>query len=570
MSQVVPTATINFQKPKLAGMDLARQFNFRRIKSDSKVFPGILVHENYLPRPINDVYWTRMPDNIWRVWNQSARYISRDNISPKWTPLGKELGPTGVVKYLNHILHMLKQLDGDWPELYQLEVNEFADYLETRYKGLIVRGAYLRNMALTRLVMSSYAFHHPDRRRKYCVSVPLPPVCRADKIRVNTAASVGWPWLLKLNALLPEEQKAMMKKILHAAASLISNVSEYRYNGKSLWVVPKALLDWCISCGFINGQGLRAQSQGRPVIIIPKVINFITMAWNQPLGDAMARLPYNLIGDGILRYRKMARLFHEKSDHPLWRVICDGDDLAIILEDGSILLGDGSGFDTSIAPFEHIAWLNAVAGSFPTREEFLLYAKLHFLVHALPITSFGGFLHLPPFRTELSGEGGTHNRDTWWQASRATSALRYSDGSFLDVVKQLNKYGAYRLNKQYHFKNVITVSQKIVHRDLPGAIFGKLYRIAISLVELEDDYLESVQTPWEVIMVMKLSSLLGHPLCDDMIDFVKGLWKFSAKESTLRRLASSVAQKIPSIKFTSDGGAYERMGIRYVIDRVCA
>lgn len=515
---------------------------------------------------MTDIVFSPMPDKYWRLWNDLSRNISDTASRFIYTGFGMEVDHREWWGFIGSLIRELADVNYS---LYVLEAKEFLEYLKKAQEG-VPRAQYDRKMAAARLLLYSKYWEPPSIPKGYKKVLPLPAFSRRLDIRIkNPSALIGWPYpgVKFFDMTRSIEENAELKDKIEASSRSLARVLKKKSYSKS------ALKDIGLKGEVWHGQGKKNQSGGRPIIMVSKILNFISMSYMQSLSDQMGLLPWNYTGDRLLRSWKMDKFASSSPGN----AITDGDDGASRFPNG-FLSYDVSAADSQWRKSEHLAYEKALQCSFiGSKTDLALLLSIWRMAKELPVSSFGGFLKLPTDSGELSGEGGTHVRVGWWEACRAYSEYPESH-SVEEFISNLQRWGEYRPEKQLFFKDLCTVSQTVfipgfrpryIKRDRwpVSVVFGKLSRFAYGMLEMEGltTPLSTYQADLQV--VQKCMNLYGHPSFEAALDKVSEIWEIRSKPQLVWSAIMASSRPGKHSK-TSMGGHMEKEAYRVVIDRL--
>lgn len=508
---------------------------------EGKVFPikGLITIGWQQWRPFDDY----VKEKGWEV--HAARLSGvRDSGVP--TPFGKKHPWTETRSFA---AQLQKKVNDEY--LSKWELKELEE-MPTEF----VRGTFYPLMYLARIALYDPRWY-PERTKVPSSSLTIPkflPLNNYSDIEIRPdakTANTGFPWLTSLSAKgqMVEASPVYTKVIARASQWRERRLSDHRMTPAKVAVdsPPIAVFE-------------RAQSDGRAVQAVSKMIGFNQALVSQPLGRAFEEkvLEY-ASGDRASRLRQMLMLLNGEILE-----LADGDDLLVRLKDDTIYGVDASAFESSIRDIDIMDIVSRISKHLSSEMK-QLYLATKYAACAEMVCSVG-MVKLPQLWGVKSGEFDTHLIDTIAELDRAKSSSRTSSDSFL---KDINSYGIYRT--ELVSKGSCMLARLYVSEKNPEHIHGSTTRAIIALSQREDPVLKVTSSEMKLRedarIVQVTSNIFGHPCFDDLCTWIKSKWQIRHAREEVKKKAEEMSQdKMRQSTLSEDSGEYERKAIEATLD----
>jgi len=519
-------------------------------KKVRKVIPGEgeVVYPLTKVEMIDDMRWRPFDDYVLkRGWDRHAARLRGLRDKPIMTPFGKKITWDQLLDVLSGFVDALP--DGS---LKEWELSQLEDM-----KAQPVRALYRPMMHNARLQLYSNRFYPKSDPPQNVIEVSkIRPLSHYSEIVIRPdakSANVGFPYLKALSK--PGEhvtESPVYQQILEDASSWKTEVLAMRKMTPTLVMgmsPPTAVFE-------------RAQSEGRAVEDVSKKVAFNGMLYTQPVYRTFeAEVKEYMYGDRDTRLHQMQALLHGDVE-----LVADGDDIAVRLKDGTILMADASAFESSVSTSEVEDWISWMEDRCDDSEMLYrasLYGGCTEMVGSVAMVSNIE----EPIRGVRSGDPGTHVRDTYHEINRAYASDRSDQDTFL---KDISKFGIYKLES--HWSEALVIGQLMVSLDYPDQIFGSIVRKGNSLWQRESVVLEKrmrkdladLEEDRRVVQIC--SDAFGHPQFEPFCQWVKTLWQIRHDREAVAQAAfeTAVAEKNRSGAVLS--GKHEREAIKATLD----
>jgi hypothetical protein len=526
------------EKRKPSAKDKAKEIVMKGIPNkDGKPFP---VERDTL---LGEMRWRKFDQYVLdKGWDVHAARLRGIRDKPIITPFGNHFTFEDMLKKAEYFKDKVKSV-------------HLKGWEEREYKAMKeqpTRGKFDPMMYLARLQLYDSSFYPKPRVSPKVIAIPkFQPLAGYAEVEIRPdakRANVGFPILKHLSesGQTLKESPVYLQVCIKAAEwkQKILHLNKITRETVVSMSPPIAVFD-------------RAQSQGRAVQAISKIIAFNQALIVQPLIRAAEDgVPQYLSGDRARRLSQMLDLINGKI-----KELADGDDLAVLMDDGNVFGVDASAFESGISSDELKAWRKRVMDMLPP-----LYAKIYeatkYAETVEMACSVGMVINaVDPTRGVKSGTMDTHVAETFIEAERAQACSRKDIPSFL---KDIGTFGIYR--EEHRGGRYVILGKLYVSIDKPEAIHGSVVRATNALFQREDPVLgksrKQMKLEEDARIVQICSNLYGHELFEEFVKWVKSIWRLEHAHEAIRSRAEDLlnqSKQRPGTRVVS--GEYERKAI---------
>lgn len=536
--QVKPS--INKETPSLKDK-LMEQIR-RKVKVDERGYVYPITQTFYL----NGQVWRPHSDYTKKKALSHIQRLSSPRLDPIVTPFGKKVPWVEIIRTASQFVKMI-----DDPNLRNWELRELQDYGNSNFS----RHSYTPLMYLARQAGYSREIYQYGTDISYTIEVPkFQPLKRLREVELSadsSKANVGFPWLTRMSESGQEYRTSpVYMEVIEAASKWKTQILQ----------LPK------LTTAIVTGMSPyimvfeRAQSRGRPVQALSKMVALPQLLFTQPLTEACEVGVREFAGGDRDALMDKCRMLIDGTILELGK----GDDLAVRLRDGTVVGADASMMDALNRKEENLLHVNAVAEHLNSEDEKIWRATC--MAENTDMVNCVGEVVKEPFHGTVSGSSRTANLNTGITLGRAKSCKRDSSSS---VLSQLNKFGPYRL--EFSGKGFVIILKLYYSDRNPDAIHGSIVRMCGAAGQREDPVLAKRKSEFmldeEARLLMLCGSLYGHPMFEEYCKWIRNNWEFRIPFEKISERAEEKMDKRREVKLTKSG-RYEREGLAAARDLV--
>ena len=504
----------------------------------------------------HEVFFYAFPKRVFEVWDSYAANMRSVHDGIISTAFRKKLGDDNLA--FDIAFDLAKEIDDRLFEIKLIERASLKEWLEGVQSGE-PRGYFNSWMYTARCLLYDKSYYPPPAKyRKFPIFSKMREnaAVSLDHVRANNPqANVGFPYLRPWFdfKLTDAENDANKAEVRFDAATWIANAEALPDDN----LLPTTLGQLSPP----NAVFFRAQSRGRPVVGVSKIIALNEMRMSQAFEFIIVLCEWNATGDRLTRLHRMQRVLNGN----VGDCIADGDDCAVKAGDG-VVSADASAFDTSVHYFEFILWMRTLRMALELNEQLFNQYRLCLLASMNAENAANvGMVHLPPDRGLRSGCPSTHQIGTAIEFARM---INCDWTTALKGISQMNKLGFYRPEKQFIFQDTITLSQLVVSKLRPGKIHGIMARAARALLEREDRESPNVckddtvryNEIEDTRIIAICANLYGHPKYKEFVTWVAERWDVRIKYQRIVELIIRLHNR--NLSSPGSSGTIEREALK--------
>lgn len=494
-------------------------------------------------------------DQVWRPfdpyvkerWSTQASRLSAPRVEPIVTPFGKKIPWSEVISQANKFVSMMKD-----PNCRAWEERELEDYGKDDFS----RHSYDPIMYLGRQLLYDPSWYQYGPEPEWSIKVPdFQPLKRVHDVDLSPdarSANVGFPWLTRMSEHGVEYRTSdMYLTVIEESNKWTSEVLQ----------LPK--LTPTTVCGISPPIAVfeRAQSGGRPVQAVSKKVALPQMRFTQPLIEASEGTVVGYAGGDRSRLLEQFQLLVSGD----WKVIAKGDDLAILLKDGTVLGIDASAFDAAVRSTENINHIEDVA-SHLSEDDAKVWRATCYAENAELVNCVGMVKKLENHGV-TSGSGRTSHLGTFVSLNRATSASSIR-GDWKRTLQHMNKFGPYRV--EFMGKGFVILLKLYYSEKNPEVICGSVVRTMGAFWQREDPVIAQRKVNFmrdeELRLWSLVANLRGHEMFESVAAWLKARWQF--REVRVNDIADAEFKmsKRRDVGAHTTTGEYERESLKAAAD----